>query len=82
MVAIPLFRFYPNDGWVLGVSFGASVLFPISFIALVSLKHGLSGFFEFWLFYEQKYKINIKSIGSFYVIVIGFGLVSTYNLTR
>jgi hypothetical protein len=69
----------PSDGWVLGVSFGAAVLFQVIFIVLVSSKHC---FFEFWLFYDQKYKINIRSTRLFYIIAVGFGLVSAYNLAR
>jgi hypothetical protein len=80
--AMFLFSIYPNSPWVLGVCFGTAVLLPIIFIAFATLRYGLSGFFEFWRFYELKYKINIKSIGSFYITIVGFGFISIYNLTR
>ena len=81
-IPLPLMRQLPEGlhMWALGLGFGSMIILPLLFITLVTLPFGFTRFYEFWRFYELKYKIGIRGIMTIYIPLMLLGLVSTYQV--
>lgn len=81
---LPLLSHFPESvhGWLVGLGFGLMVILPVLFISLVTLPYGLARFYEFWRFYELKYKIGIKGIMVVYIPIMVLGVVSIHEISK
>src|SRR5262249_32601919 len=66
-----------NTPWLVGLVFGWLVLVPLLFIAVCTLRRGVSRWREFWRYHELRYHISLRFLARFYALLSLFGIIST-----
>ncbi len=72
----------PNHAGLLvaGLMLGGSVIVPWIGVAIITLPQGAPRYFEFWRYYEQRYKIGLVGISVVYIPLAIIGIVSAFEL--
>jgi hypothetical protein len=66
----------------IGLAFGGAVVIPWIFVCVITLPFGFARYHEFWLYYEQRYRIGLMGIVVVYVPLALVGAASIIELVR